>query len=580
MVHEQAAAFIVGAIAHRPHARSTCPVCSDSRKKKRDQCLSISRKDDGTVTWLCHHCGFDGAISNDHHQPHHQYKRRVPMQQPSPAKQEEKVVFIERNNNVLSPVDIAFMASRGISEQTCKSVGLFSTKKWFKNAGAELPCIAFPYRDEKGQTLAHKYRTDTKQFTQDAGGAGVFFGIDRVKKETPTLIISEGEIDALTFTEIGFDNAVSVPNGAPMKIVNKKIDPSEDYRFSYVWDARDMLDKMERVILATDNDPQGMALQEELARRIGKHKCWIVKYPDGCKDANDVLLKHGKVVLSDIIIDAKPFPISGLFGVQEFSADLETLYNKRSIRGASSGISALDNFYTVFPGQLTVVTGLPSHGKSSFIDQLTVNLAEQFQWKFAFCSFENTPTIHIAHLMELKARKPFFMQRNNNMERMTKEEYVAAMQWVEGHFNFIDFRDAEPPTIEAILQRAQAAVQRLGVRGVIIDPYNYVRMPRGASETDEISDMLTRVQTFAKANDCHFWFICHPTKMYGETSRPGGMQVHGSASWWAKADCGITIHRGQQQNESIIDVWKVRYRWVGQQGSATISYDPICGAFS
>lgn len=574
---------IAAAIGHRDRLRTTCPECSQSRKKKSDPCLSIDRKEDGALAYICHHCGMSGAIDNKRTHIGRTYVTSTAVAAPQSLQAHAPAApVITLPSQPLAPLDAAYLSSRGLSEATWKAAGLTSTRKFFSAARSELPCIAFPYRLPNGQTISHKYRTDTKHFTQDSGGAQTFYGLDRLNISIPTLLITEGEIDALSLTEAGFDNAVSVPNGAPMKIVNKKVTPEEDAKFSYVWEARDILAKMDRVVLVTDADSQGTALQEELARRIGKHKCWIVSYPEGCKDANDVLLKHGKTVLSDIIIDAKPYPISALYSANDFAQDIETLYNKRSIRGASTGFRALDHLYTVYPGQVTIVTGLPSHGKSSFVDQMCVNLANQYSWKTAFCSFENQPSIHIAHLMELKIGKPFFQPKQENMDRIDKQEYAHALEWVSKHFGFIDFRDTEPPTIDNILQRAQAAIQRIGVRGLVIDPYNYVRMNRNQSETDEIGDMLTRVQAFAKANDCHVWFVAHPTKMYGAeaSNRPGGMNISGSMAWWAKADCGVTVHRGQQPDQTVVDIWKCRYRWVGQQGSATVSYDELCGGFS
>lgn len=572
---------IAQAIYGRDHVRVPCPNCSPMRKKKSQPCLSIDREPDGAVVYHCWHCTLAGAFKPNQHSRNNGAHRVMTLPKEAPQAATANANVVPLNQPQLHALDAAYLVSRGLSEATQKAAGLFSTKRFFPSAKAELGCIAFPYKTVSGHAVAHKYRTPDKHFVQDGGGAASLYGIERLNINNKTLVITEGEIDALSVTEAGFDNALSVPNGAPMKVANRRIDPSEDGKFAYIWEHRTLIDKMDRIVLATDADAQGEALREELARRIGKHKCWIVAYPEGCKDANDTLRKHGKVALSDAIIDAKPYPISALYAASEFKDDIETLYNKRSIRGASTGFAALDSLYTVYPGQVTIVTGFPSMGKSSFVDQMCVNLANQFQWKTAFCSFENTPPIHIAHLMELKIGKPFFHQQHGQ-SRIDQDEYKAALEWIEKHFGFIDFRDTEPPTIENILSRAQAAVQRLGVRGLVIDPYNYVRLERASSETDEISNMLTRVQAFAKANDCHVWFVAHPQKVYGVDSSftPGGGNVSGSAAWWAKADCGLTVHRGNAPGEAILSVWKVRYRWIGQQGRATLSYEPLTGGFS
>jgi twinkle protein len=92
---------------------------------------------------------------------------------------------------------------------------------------------------------------------------------------------------------------------------------------------------------------------------------------------------------------------------------------------------------------------------------------------------------------------------------------------------------------------------------------------------------LTRVQAFAKAFGVHVWFVAHPAKVSRsgtELPRPDGMAIAGSMAWWAKADCGLTIHRADAGVE--VAVWKCRYRWVGTQGEALLGYDRVTGTYS
>lgn len=555
--------IIAGAVAYAPHARIPCPLCSPSRRKPNDQCMSISRADDGAVLYSCWHCTMSGVV-------------RLSTFEREPYRNKNMSAVLASPLQKLGPIELAYLQSRGLSEATCTKASLYTTRKYFRNINSDAQCIAFPYM-EKGRVIGNKYRTDSKMFTQDNGGVHVFYGLDRIKPGD--IIITEGEIDSLSCMEAGIDNAISVPSGAPLLVSLGKASPAEDRRFACVWEARAVLAKATRVILAVDNDEPGQALCEELARRIGKENCWTVEYPEGCKDANDVLVKHGPAVLKQVIADAKPFPISGLFSADYYTQDIDELYAKRTGRGIDVGIEALRPLYSVMPGQLTVVTGVPSSGKSNMVDQITVNLARSVQFKTAYCSFENAPSIHIARLMEIVTGKPFFESPDGgNYMRMTEEEKTKALAWINKHFTFIDFNDSEPPTIDAILTRAKAAVQRLGIRGLVIDPYNYIRMGRSGTETDEISDMLSRVQAFNKSNDVHTWFVAHPHKMYNEDSRPGGMAVSGSASWFAKTDCGLTVHRAEGERV-IVDSWKCRYRWIGSQGTANVRFNPVAGTY-
>jgi twinkle protein len=207
---------------------------------------------------------------------------------------------------------------------------------------------------------------------------------------------------------------------------------------------------------------------------------------------------------------------------------------------------------------------------------MIVNLARSQDWKFAICSFENQPEIHISRFMEIYKEKRFFDGKN----RMTDEERQEAFKWVENHFIMMDSETIEPTSIDSVLERAKIAVTRMGIRGLVIDPYNYIENKSGGSEHEFISNMLTKIQSFAKAYDVHVWFIAHPSKITRsgmDLPRPDGMAISGSMAWWAKADNGITIHRAEHHVE--VAVWKCRYRWVGTQGETKLEYVKNTGTY-
>jgi len=536
--------------------RVACPYCSAERRKSNQKDMTLTRKADGAVVFHCHHCQTSGSV-----QPQ---QERILSAVPNP-------IIV---SNKLQDHHYLWLATRGISPATADKMKLFAAEKYFSKLGKSADAIGFPYY-RQGALVAAKYRSfPEKDFTQDSGGAHDFFGIDLVKKDEP-LIIVEGEIDCLSLMELGYENVVSVPSGAPIKVADGKVLPSEDKRFAYVWNAREVLDAVPYVILATDQDTAGQALAEELARRIGKEKCRLAKFEK--KDLNEVMLDDPSKV-GELLASAAPYPVSGISDAGTFYERLNELYTKGTGKGFSTGYSSVDEIYTVAPAQLTVVTGYPSSGKSNFVDQIMVNLAQAHDWKFAVCSFENQPEIHISRLMEIYTRKRFFEGR----DRMAESEKDEAFKFVKEHFLFIDTNGEEPSTLESILDRARIAVKRMGVRGLVIDPYNYIELPRGdGTETAAISDMLTRVQKFCKAHDVHTWFVAHPSKITRqgtEQPRPDGMSIAGSMAWWAKTDCGLTVHRKDHHVE--IAVWKCRYRWVGTQGETTMLYNKTAGTYS
>lgn len=556
--------------SNNSHVRIVCPACGTSRKKSREATMTVSKLQDKYV-FNCHHCEAKGAVFNDTNKDYR------PTNSKKDFNQEMRPVKIK----VTDTSDLSYLNGRGISDETIKYFGVFTANKFFQSIGSERPAVGFPYYNGD-EMYAVKYRCiEQKSITQEGtGGAQTFFNVGGIDEDAEEICIVEGEIDALSIYESGYKNVVSVPNGAPQKVSNNKVDPSEDRKFQYLWKSKDLLNKAKKIIIASDNDAPGNALAEEIARRVGAEKCAKVDWPKDCKDANDVLLKHGVEKLRDLLANPIDWPIIGLYDVNHYEDQVDGLYANGTAQGESTGFTQLDDLFTIAPGQLSIVTGHPSSGKSEFVDQLMVNLAEQSDWKFAICSFENDPPTHIVKLMEKRSRKPFF---DGPSKRMTKEEMNEARAWVSDHFLFVDQNDGEPSTIESILDRTRAAIMRSGCRGLVIDPYNFIQISRETTETDAISAMLTRVRLFAKQNDVHVWFVAHPAKMMREGGTfpvPKGYDISGSAAWFAKADLGISVHRAPDADgTSEVHVWKCRFKWVGKIGMGLLGYEKSTGVY-
>jgi twinkle protein len=199
------------------------------------------------------------------------------------------------------------------------------------------------------------------------------------------------------------------------------------------------------------------------------------------------------------------------------------------------------------------------------------------------CSFENPPAEHIAKLAEKHAGLPFW---DGPRQRMSETELRSAMDWVADRFYLIRFDD-EAPTIDAILDKARAAVMRHGVRGLVIDPYNEIehQRPANVSETEYVSQTLGKVKRFAQVNDVHMWFVAHPAKMPREGNAlppPTLYDISGSANWANKADLGVVVHRDPAKDPTRTDVYirKVRFKSVGKIGVASLRYDRAIGRYA
>lgn len=550
--------------------RQTCPACSMSRKphNQQEKCLSI-RVEWPTVKWMCHHCAESGGVSLE-------------------IKKHENVVrFTPPAQKEIAPEALTYLVEkRGLSPSTVAAGKVMSGHKYISKLGKEMLCTGFPYINDEDQVYAIKWRAvKEKAWTQD-GAAKSFWGIEHVRTDEP-LVIVEGELDVLSLKEANIRNAVSVPNGAPIKVKHGTVSPSEDRKFSFVWEADDVVSKIERVLIGVDRDGPGAALAEELARRIGKIKCYQIDWPEDCKDANDTLLKHGKAEVSNCVNAAKPWPISGLFSVDHYKGKVEEIYNSGVGRGLSTGLSNIDELFTIQPPLLYIVTGIPSMGKSEFVDQILMNLSRLHDLKHAICSFENPPHMHLAKVCQRIVGKSFYKSAADEegfKERMSSEEMDRALEYANDHFIFIENSDGQAATIDTVLERATIAVKRKGCRTLTIDPYNYLDLNVGSkSETALISEMLTKVRNWASANDACVFFVAHPAKLYrnsdGSFPVPLGHDISGSASWYSKSDVGLSVHRNMDTNLVEIHVWKVRWRHIGKQGMAELKYDIPTGTY-
>lgn len=549
-------------LARNGTRKVACPFCHHTHKPSARHAKDMTvTMDFERIVFNCHRCFEKGLI------PLRDNVVKMEPRLPDPPRKEKDGSELP----ALGEAHYEWLKKRGISKAVADEHKLFASNQF--NAQ---PAIGFPYFSDSGRVNAVKSRLlEDKRFLCWQAPIS-FFGIEKVPVGNDLLIV-EGEMDVLALAEAGI-SAISVPNGAPAKLSDEgKITPEEDTKFRFLWNAKAHIEKAARVILATDTDAPGNALAEEIARRVGKAKCWRVKW-EGGKDANEILLTGGRAELTRQVANAAAWPVEGLFAPTHFGQAVADLYRKGLGRGASVGYSGVDDLYTVVEGQVTIVTGIPSSGKSEFIDQIMVNMASDLKWKFAICSFENEPRLHIAKLISKKLKRPFFT--NFGGRRMDEEEMWAGLDWVNENFVFLHQENGDLSSLDSILERGKAAVLRYGIRGMVIDPYNFISRPRDMSETDWVSEMLTRVKVFATSHGVHVWFVAHPTKLQknadGKIPAPGGYDISGSAAWFAKADCGLTIHRDVKEDphETQVHLWKVRFAWVGKQGETRLRYDP------
>lgn len=536
--------------------KTTCPQCSQHRKKRNYPCLNVNL-DKGV--WNCWHCGWSGTL-----------KTGV-QQRPEIQKVWRKPDYVAKAEG-LAPDVAEWFASRGITDSVLRRNQIGKGVRYFPQVEEERPCVMFPYL--RGTEVVNiKSRTRDKLFRMEAGCERVLYGLNDIDE---LLIWVEGEMDKLSVEVAGFTSCVSVPDGAPA------VD-SKSYASKFDFMDAPELERAKAHVIAVDNDAPGVRLKDELLRRLGRENCLVVSWPDGCKDANDTLVMHGAEVLEQCIKAAQPLPVEGAFSVSDFFDEVRQHYEHGQAPALSTGWKAVDEFYTVLPGEWTLVTGVPGHGKSEWLDALMLNLARQQGWRFAVYSAENQPmSEYIEKLAEKYIGKPF---GPGPTERMTVSDLDRAETFLSQHFTLLL---PESPTPDALLTACKQLVLVKGINGIVFDPWNEIEhhFDESTTETKYISETLSVLRRFARSHGVHLWIVAHPRilqprKDSDKEPVPTPYQIAGSANWNNKADNIITVWRDRASDTQDVEihVQKVRKKRVGRVGMATLLYDRVTGRY-
>ena len=514
-----------------------CPLCSHDRKAKnvKAKCASYDwERGIGT----CHNCNKPFQL--------HTFKRKGKAEKIY----EKPKPFVD---SILSEAVVNWFKGRGISRETLLDVKVTEGKEWMPQTQKEENAIKFNYF-AGGELTNIKYRDGRKNFKLVKGAEKVFYNIDSIVGFEYCVIV-EGEMDVLALHEAGITNAISVPNGATLGQNN----------LEYLDNCIDYFDDKEKIILAVDTDDAGLALQNELIRRLGSEVCFITTFDD-CKDANEYLQKHGKEKLSQRITGAKPVPMENVTTFRDIEDEVTDFVRNGFTPGFQIGLDNFDDIFSTYTGQFITVTGIPSSGKSDFVDQMVVGYNKKYGWKTAYASPENVPTFLHAHKLMRK-----------HWEGMPQKEDIASDKWnkIADHCNDNYFHiDMERFTLDSVLRKGAELVKRKGIKALVIDPFNKVR-DTGEGSSDDVTkytmEYLTKIEVFAKKYDVVVFVVAHPTKMYkgndGKIEEPTMYNIKGGGEWYDASYHGLLVHRDYEANTVKVKVLKCKFQNLGINGA-------------
>ena len=455
--------------------------------------------------------------------------------------------------------------SRGISASTLDQLKVGYSLEYMPQVSEKRNAIQFNYfiNDE---LINVKYRDGEKNFKLVKGAEKVFYNLNSIIGRNDCVIV-EGEMDVLALHESGIKNAVSVPNGAT--VTGNNLD--------YLDNCIDYFSDKEKIIIAVDSDEAGQALQAELIRRLGAEVCYTTKFGEA-KDANEALTKFGAEFVRNAIHNASAVPLEHVVTLKEIDDELKDFVYNGFKPGFQVGLNNFDNIFSTYTSQFITVTGVPSSGKSDFVDRMVVGYNQKYGWKTAYASPENQPVFLHGH----KLIRKFW-------GGMPKKEEVGGDKWnritehVNDNFFFIDM---ERYSLEAVLKKGAELVKRKGIKCLVIDPYNKVTAEgkNTMNVNDYTMEYLAKIDAFCKKYDVLVIIVAHPTKMYkrddGTMDEPTMYSIKGGGEWYDASYHGLLVHRNYDAGTVKVKVLKVKFQNLGEnQAEAFFKWDPKSGDY-
>ena len=429
-----------------------CPYCKGGGSKDRGsfaidlqtgkfKCLRNSCGVTGNMITLSRDFDFSlGHTVDEYYRPRKEFRK---LKQPK-----EKIVP--------KPAAVAYLESRGISQEVAEKYEI-TVQQDHDNV------LVFPFYDEKGIMQFVKYRKTDFDKSRDknkewceANCKPILFGMKQCNGKFDRLVVVEGQLDQLAVATAGIENAVSVPTG------------SKGFTWiPYCWN---WVSRFREIIVFGDYENGTISLLEDLQKRF-KNKIKHVRESDytGCKDANEILLKHGAAQVRKCVEQAVSVPVNRVIQL----ADVETV-NIYKLPKLKTGMNNLDKvLYGGIPfGIVAIIAGKRGKGKSTVASQIVLNAIEQDYPVFAYSG--ELPNYLFKSWLDFQIAGP-----NHIIEDVTESgrvnRYISKQNqglindWYRDKFYLYDNGIIDSDEKEDLLGTIEECICRYGTKVILID---------------------------------------------------------------------------------------------------------------
>lgn len=445
------------------------------------------------------------------------------------------------------PPAIKYLQSRGISEEVANRYEI-TTQTDHDNI------LVFPFFEADGEMLFIKYRkTDfnkekdkNKEWCQP-NGTPILFGMKQCNLENKTLILTEGQLDSLSVTEAGFENAVSVPTGAN--------------GFTWVPNCWDFVNKFSEIIVFGDHENGSITLLEEIDKRFHRLKIMHVREEDylDCKDANDILRKYGRDQIKKCIEQAVTVPVRHVIELADV-ADV----NPFEFEKLKTGFRGLDQLlYGGLPfGGLIIMTGKSGLGKSTFASQVLLNAMETNHKVFAYSGelpnslfkswivYQAAGTKHVIEYDTKWGSKGFSVSDTNKQ---------LISEWFRGKIKLYDENSITEEETVSLLKLTEEMIIKEGCDVILMDNLMTAIDIVDAKEKDKYeqqSKFVKSMARMAKSYGVLIILVAHMRKNnYGSN---GNDEVLGSSDITNLGSITLMIDNEKDSDNRVLKCWKNR----------------------
>lgn len=364
----------------------------------------------------------------------------------------------------------------------------------------------------------------------------LLFNMNRVNPNQPLLIL-EGEPDCLAAIESGYKNSVSVPLGAN--------------NYGWIEQNWEFLEQFNSIILAFDNDEAGIKAQKEVIYRLGTWRTGVVDIPATVefndrsvtvKDINELLYYKGKEAVLDAIVNAKDSPVQS---VVDFSTIEDVDIDK--MPGIYTGFKEVDKVIgKIFYSMITIVSGLPSSGKSSFLNQIIGNVIDSGERVWIFSNEMNSNILSNWLTLGLAGRGNI----NEYISTYTGAPYYKTPPEIKEKIRrFYDgqlyiYKDDAPNDEDSLFVSMEECVRKFGIRTLIIDNLMCIALNNSNNDKyDAQTEFFNRLIKFAKKFNVAIIIVCHPKKLPAGVREVDMYDISGSSNIINLAHLSFALRR-------------------------------------